>query len=66
VYVHVPHALDSEHTLDIHFYDSAGVEMSAMYPSSSISAATHVSGDIYKFSITTTSTELYGAQSSSG
>ena len=61
VYVHVPHELDTDHTLSLEFLDSSDRQLDAMYPRGN--AATLVSSNIYKFSVTTRQNELYGVQS---
>jgi hypothetical protein len=61
VHVHVPHTLDTDHTLSLEFLDSSGGQLNAMYPMNAV--ATQVSGNIYKFSVTTKTDELYCVES---
>lgn len=58
VYVHVPKTLDTDHTLSLEFLDSSGDQLDKMYPMNTV--ATLVSPNIYKFSVTTKTGELYG------
>ncbi len=61
VYVHVPSPLDNNHKISLEFLDSSGSQLTAMYPMNI--GATQVSADLYKFSVTTKTDELYGVES---
>jgi hypothetical protein len=66
IYVHVPKTLDNNRTLSLKFIDSSNGLLSAMYPDPADMTATHVSGNVYKFSVTTKKDEQYGKESLNG